>query len=359
MRLIGRNEGNFDNQWNDYIQNHRLASVYHHTSFRNAVAATYGHEPFYLIALDEHGAARGVLPLFVIKRPLIGRELVSLPFCDYGGLLADCFDTGAALFRKAMELARELRCTQTQLRQTYPLTYLSDILREFTPGKKVVLAEITSKVGMRLTFDGTPNDLFSSFPAKLRAQIRKPMKQGYNSRVGGAELLKDFYSVFVRNMHYLGSPVHSVNLMKNVLLTYREKARLFVVYKGTIPVAGSMTIGFRDTLVNPWASFLREYRRDSPNMLLYWTMLEYAAINGYSTFDFGRSTRDESTYRFKEQWGAKPQSLHWYCAGVGNESIKQSDSQASLRKTFETMWQHLPMGVTAMLGPAVRKYISL
>ncbi len=358
MRLIGRNEGEFDQKWNEYIENHEFASVYHHTFFRDAVVKTYEHENFYLIAFDEHGNARGVLPLFLIKRPFIGRELVSLPFCDYGGLIADCSDTGAALFRKALEIARELRCSQTHLRQTYPLAYIPDIIREFTPGKKVMLTETRSKVGMRLRFNCGSDELFKSFPGKLRSQVRKPIKNGYHARVGGLELLKDFYSVFVRNMHYLGSPVHSNKLMMNVLSAYPRKSRLFVVYKENLPIAGSLTLGFKDTLVNPWASFLREYSRESPNMLLYWKMLEYAAENGFKVFDFGRSTRDESTFKFKEQWGAQPETLYWYTA-TDALSAWQEASNGSLRKTFETMWQRLPVGVTAKLGPAVRKYISL
>ncbi len=359
MRLIGRNQGDFDNQWNDYITCNKYASVYHHTAFRDAVARTYKHEPFYLFASNEHGRITGVLPLFLLRRPLIGRELVSLPFCDYGGLLSDCHDTGVALFKKAIEIARELHCTHTQLRQTYSLDYLSTILNEFTPGKKVAIREITTKVGMRLYFNTSPDDLFNSFPSKLRSQIRKPLKQGFNVRVGGEELLKDFYMVFYQNMRHLGSPVHSVDLMKNILLCYKEKARVFVVYTRGVPVAGSLTIAFQQSLVNPWASFLRQFSKDSPNMLLYWTMLEYAAINGYRIFDFGRSTREESTFRFKQQWGARAEQLYWYTITDGAEQPTGSLSQEHLRKTFETMWQHLPMGVTTRLGPAIRKYISL
>ncbi|MEZ5583585.1 MAG: GNAT family N-acetyltransferase [Candidatus Competibacteraceae bacterium] len=62
----------------------------------------------------------------------------------------------------------------------------------------------------------------------------------------------------------------------------------------------------------PWASSLRKYNSLSPNMLLYWSVLEFACKKGYRIFDFGRSTPGEGTYRFKEQWGAKPVQLYWH-----------------------------------------------
>jgi hypothetical protein len=60
-------------------------------------------------------------------------------------------------------------------------------------------------------------------------------------------------------------------------------------------------------------------------MLLYWTKLEYACDNGNKTFDFGRSTPGEGTYRFKPQWGAKPQPLHWQYISLNDQPIDAGD----------------------------------
>ena len=77
-------------------------------------------------------------------------------------------------------------------------------------------------------------------------------------------------------------------------------------------------VGFRDMLEIPWAASLRTHNRYSPNMLLYWSVLAFACEKGYRNFDFGRSTPGEGTYRFKEQWGARPVQLYWhYWLGKG------------------------------------------
>ena len=87
-------------------------------------------------------------------------------------------------------------------------------------------------------------------------------------------------------MRDLGSPVHPIQLMGHVLKEFPDVSRIFVVYQGHRPMAASLIITFKDTIENPWASSLREYSHVSPNMLLYWSMLEYACKNGLARFDF-------------------------------------------------------------------------
>ena len=114
-----------------------------------------------------------------------------------------------------------------------------------------------------------------SLKSKLRSQIRRPMKAGFTAEIGKAELVDDFYAVFLTNMRDLGSPVHSKKLFINIFEELNRIASVFIVKNKGNPIAGSITLGFRKTMYNPWASSLRQYSKDSPNMLLYWKMLEW------------------------------------------------------------------------------------
>ncbi|MBN1227625.1 MAG: GNAT family N-acetyltransferase, partial [Deltaproteobacteria bacterium] len=215
------------------------------------------------------------------------------------------------------------------------------------------------KVRMLLHLPDSSDTLMKSFKAKLRSQIKKPIKEGLLSKVGGLELLDDFYKVFSINMRDLGSPVHSKKLIQNVLKEFSEKSKIVMVYKDDQPIAGSIIIGFKDTLENPWASALRKYSRLSPNMLLYWTMLEYACDQGFQYFDFGRSSPDEGTYKFKEQWGADPTPLHWHYISLNNERASEETSEKSRFQNAIKYWQKLPVPLTKILGPMIRKHIGL
>lgn len=336
--------------WDSYVKNHPDANLYHLSFFKTVVQNTYRHPGFYFKALDENSEIRGILPLFFFRSLIFGRELISLPFCDYGGILADTPEIFILLFNKAKELMCNLECKTLELRQISKQPFLFDT--SFSPDGK--LSVISSKVRMLLDLPESPDILFSSFSPKLRSQIRKPQKEGCICRNGGVELVEDFYDVFVFNMRDLGSPVHSKQLIINMLTDYPQSSHLFVVYHLQKPIACSLVAGVNSFLVNPWASFKRSHQKIAPNMLLYWEMLSFAIKKGYRTFDFGRSTHDEGTYRFKAQWGASPQQLHWYkyCSQIGT-----SDNFSAKKESFIKIWSRLPLGITRVFGPLLRKHI--
>jgi FemAB-related protein (PEP-CTERM system-associated) len=337
--------------WDAYVKSHARASVYHLYAFKRTIEKTYGHKSMYLAAYDEKkNRILGVLPLFFVRGFLFGKSLTSIPFCDYGGLLFDDESCGRLLYQKALGLFDETRCDVFELRQTYPLSFvIPDSEHDEI---------IETKVRMKLTLPAAAEELFESFPAKLRSQVRKPQKEGCVARNGAVELLNDFYSVFVANMRDLGSPVHSKNMMLNMLHSYGPSARLFVVYKDKLPIACSLVAGFNGVMVNPWASFNKNYRSCAPNMLLYWAMMEYAIASGYRSFDFGRSTKEEGTYRFKEQWGAKPEPLHWYYH-YRRKKPDNPGGDGKNKKRFIAIWRKLPLALTRALGPIIRRQIPL
>jgi hypothetical protein len=122
-------------------------------------------------------------------------------------------------------------------------------------------------------------------------------------------------------------------------------------------VATGFLYGFRQTLEIPWASSDRRYARFAPNMFLYGTVLRYACERGYRCFDFGRSSKESGTYRFKEQWGAKPVQLHWYYWLQNGDRLPELNPQNPKYAFAIRLWQLLPVPVTTMVGPMIAKYL--
>lgn len=389
---ITATKANYAPFWDNYVNKRPESNLYHLFAWRNVIEKTYGHKTYYLMATNDiqpsTGSERsslstlqrkmnfdlvvGILPLVLLRHVFFGNSLVSLPFFDMGGIIANDIKTEELLLREAIGLCHKLKAAQIELRHVKPLSLLANspqstihspddarISYQASDTNSVFLAP-SHKVRLLLSLPASSDVLMKSFKSKLRSQIRKPLKNGLIPKIGGLELLNDFYRVFSINMRDLGSPVHSKNLMKNVLEEFADKARIIVVYKDNHPLAASMIVGFKDTLQNPWASALRQYSHLSPNMLLYWTMLEYACDNGYSCFDFGRSSPDGGTYRFKKQWGAKPSKLYWHYISVDGKPINpvESGENAKFQKAI-TCWQKLPVSLTRILGPLIRKRISL
>lgn len=354
--------------WDAYVHEHPKGGLYHLSGWRNAIEEAYDHKTYYLMATHTthpernakqnsaaHAAAPqiiGILPLVHIKSLLFGNSLVSLPFFDFAGILADTGEVEQALLGEALAIGRRIGAAHIEVRHTQPLSWFDDQ----SPTTAVHSTRV-HKVRMTLPLPSTSEALMTSFKSKLRSQIKKPLKGGLQSVMGGAELLDDFYGVFAVNMRDLGSPVHSRRLIQNVLSEFAHGSTVHCVYKGKKPIAGSIVIGFKDTLENPWASSLKEYSRYSPNMLLYWSMLEYGCNYGYSLFDFGRSTPHEGTYNFKRQWGAKPELLHWHYASLAGKNFDTQSTQKDNFNRFIQLWKKLPVSATRLVGPVVRKHI--
>jgi FemAB-related protein (PEP-CTERM system-associated) len=305
----------------------------------------------------------GVLPVVHLKHAIFGNRLVSLPFLDGGGILADCREAEECLLAEVIRLGQKTGVGTIELRHERLLESCEDTnigaLCHIDSRKPLQVATRSNKVRMLLNLPESSEMLVKSFKSKLRSQINRTLKAGFISRIGGLELLEDFYKVFLVNMRDLGSPVHSVKLMQHSLIAFSEYSRIVVVYRLTEPVAAALVVGFGKVLRNPWASSLRKYASLGPNMLLYLRVLEYACDRGYRVFDFGRSSPGEGTYRFKEQWGAVPASLFWHYISLDG---KMPDPEGTGKARFEMAtryWQKLPLVVTKIIGPSIRKHISL
>lgn len=355
--------------WDNYAEANGNGLAYHLFAWKLAVEESYGFECPYFMALKD-GQMLGALPTVHMRLPLGKRKLVSLPYCDVGGVLAERPEIAEALFNYACEYARDSRIAGIELRHTPELPLNGDSSTSDTPPQKSPAPDenttFSGKVRMIMDLPESADALLASFKSKLRSQIKKPAKDGLTASLGGVELLDRFYAVFAENMRALGSPVHSRAWLLSVLRQYGDRAKCGVVYMpDNIPAAAGIILCHPKVVSIPWASSLQKFNRFNPNMLLYWSFLAFAADNGYRFFDFGRSTPDEGTYRFKAQWGANPQPLKWEEWKRGKNGFSPvsfpSDSTTTGRgrKTAEAVFRKMPTSTATFFGSRIRKYISL
>ena len=158
------------------------------------------------------GAGQGCIAVGLYEEPLFGRFLTSMPFFNYGGILSESAGARDALLDAAAETARNLKATHIELRHEAPLETRWPVR--------------SHKVSMRLELPRCYEDLLKAFPSKLRSQIRRGEREGMTSRLGGLELLEDFYQVFARNMRDLGTPVYGKAFFREILQTFSKEARI-------------------------------------------------------------------------------------------------------------------------------------
>jgi hypothetical protein len=151
--------------------------------------------------------------------------------------------------------------------------------------------------------------------------------------------------------------VYSRGFFEHVLSTFPATSTVCLVDHGDRTVAGAIALSHHDVMEVPWASSLREYRSQCPNNLLYWRIIEHGIESGRASLDFGRSTPNEGTYHFKEQWGAKPEPLYWeYVMRGGAELPNLSPANPRYRAAIN-VWTRLPLAVTNFIGPHIVRSI--
>jgi FemAB-related protein (PEP-CTERM system-associated) len=332
-----------DPAWDAFVDSHPEATNYHRSGWKRVVEKSFGHEGIYLTARADDGSVQGVLPLVHIKSPLFGNVIVSVPFFNYGGLLCNGIEAEEALLAEAEIIKRTLGVDHLELRH----------LGRSSPG----LVTKNHKVTMILDLASDEEVQWQGFNAKVRNQVRKAQKGGLEIRIGGFDLLDGFYEVFCRNMRDLGTPVYAKKFFRNILRVFPDHTRILSVFLHGDVIASGVLTWHRDSLEVPWASSIRDYRDLCPNNLLYWEAIRFAIGMGIKKFDFGRSTPDEGTYRFKKQWGARPVQLYWqYLLGNAKHVPEVSPANPRYRLAIK-IWQNLPVGVTKLIGPSIVRSI--
>lgn len=328
-------------RWNDYVKKSKESNCYHQIGWKKVIEKSFGHKTWYLFSEDHQKNITGILPLAQLKSLFFGNFMVSLPYFNYGGICAESSSASGRLLEEAIDIGTKENVNHIELRETHKLDHEMPVK--------------TAKVSMQLDLPSSSEKLWQSFSSKLRSQANRPQKEGLYARTGKTDELDSFYEVFSINMRDLGTPVYPKSFFKNILEEFPESTWICSIYQGGKPVAAGFLTGFKEKLAIPWASSLRDYNKLSPNMLLYWTVLKFACDNGYKQFDFGRSTPGEGTYRFKEQWGAKPVPLYWHYWMKNKGPMPEINPRNSKYRLAINIWKNLPVSLSRMIGPSLAK----
>jgi len=327
--------------WDPFVMASPASSIYHLSGWTELAREVFRHRSLFVEARDSSGSLTGVLPVIRQRSWLLGNFATSLAFFNYGGALAADPVVARQLMVKASEEAEALGCHYLEFRDAQPR--LGDWSRR------------TDKVTLRLDLPDTVETLSKRLGSKLRSQVKRAAREGVQCRTGSLALLDEFYGVFAENMRDLGTPVYPKRFFEEILRRFGEYCQLVVIESQGEPWAAAFLVFWRGCAEVPWASCRAKAKPLGANMKLYWELLSQAIARGCTSFDFGRSTVDSGTYRFKRQWGAEPLSLYWYrWERDGNRVGTSADEERGKAMQLATAtWQRLPLRVANTLGPLI------
>lgn len=325
--------------WNEYVFNQPNSTFYHQIGWKNVVEQTYKHKPFYLIAKGSDKIG-GVLPLFLMKSRIFGIKLISIPFAPYGGIIADNEYVENALLLEAEKIAKENGSNYLELRNS---TEKSNA--RFVTNNSYVTFIIALDQGLDIIWQN------------LRRDKKKGIQKGKkaNFLVEWNTNIDNFYDIEVHSMKDLGTPVHSYDFFNNIVNEFPESTKILTIKYRNIVVCCKFLLFYKDTVISMWASTLNDYKEFHPYDFANWEAIEYSYNAGYKYFDFGRCLLNSGVFQYKEGWTEEYKQLYYQFYSSHDLPLPDFGQSNPDRKTFARIWKKLPMPITKIMGPMLRR----
>jgi FemAB-related protein (PEP-CTERM system-associated) len=328
-------------EWDAFVRSTPGGSPFHLLAWKRAVEQSFGHQPHYLMAVGDHGV-EGVLPLFEVRGLLGGRGLISVPYAVYGGICARSAAARRFLLEHATDLARRRGAAYVELRHR--------------AGQELDLPTKSLYVTFSRPISDDDEENLAAIPRKQRRMTRQGAKYGLRAEFG-SQHLDEFYDVYARSVHQLGSPVFPRRLFAAVTQEFGKDCELLTIWKDGRVLAGVLTLLYEDQALPYYGGALKDAFGYAVNDFMYWELLCHVAHAGYRVFDFGRSREGTGSYHFKRHWGFDPEPLPYQYVLLDGASIPNiSPANPKMRLAVEA-WKRAPFPLARLLGPPLTRYL--
>jgi FemAB-related protein (PEP-CTERM system-associated) len=322
--------------WDGYVRRHAHGTPFHLTAWKRSIEETYSFRSVYQVA-EQDGTVRGVLPLFEIWNPVMGRVLISTPFAVYGGALADDDEVRAKLRAVAEKLGRERQVQYVELRNA-------------KPEQAVGWDRVDRYATFQMPIGPDPEAILAALPRETRRMTRRALEHPYEVQV--TRELEPFFSVYSANLRRLGTPAFSRRHFLNLLRLFPDADIREIRLEGQV-VAVVMNLYFGDQVLPYYGASDPEFNRCNPNNFMYYDLMCAAGGRGLKLFDFGRSKLGSGSYAFKSRWGMQEWALPYEILLVKRKELPNfSPANPKYELAIQT-WSKLPLWLTNAVGPAL------
>jgi FemAB-related protein (PEP-CTERM system-associated) len=330
--------------WDTYVEQAAGGLPQHLSGWADILSQTYGYPIHYLMA-REGKRVEGVLPLFVVRSPLMGNSIRSMP----GGLCADGPEAATALIERAREIARQIKVRRLVLQDT----------RQVWPGD---MHTTSAHVHWVVDVRGGVDEAWKQLNKETRRQVRIARKNGLTAEIDRTgNRLAEFHYVLSRFVHQAGAPAFGRDFLERIVETFPGRFNIAVTYEDKQPVGAYFQLTLANTVYGIWGATLREHLRAGAAYLAYWEILADTANHGYHFWDMGRSPAGSNTSKFKAKWISTSSPVYQQVLGVnsdrpGDSIVNRVQTDAKFR-LFMWAWSRLPFPVARFLGPKLRRHV--
>jgi len=340
IKSLNLSDNNEVRKWDDFVQKH--GQLYHDSRWADILRSVYSFQPLYLYG-EEDGAIVSALPLFFVKKPLGGNEIVCVPHSDAAGMI------NTESYRMYLDyLHGHGRADTIKIIQF--MEPLGD------------LPANTSEVDIIKDLPLTAAGIIDSVPdPKKRSHLRKSLKKSYELVIGNdSKLLSDFYALYLDKMRSFGTPPHPFRYLSAIREAFGATFTIIAAkdFRGEV-VGAMLCMGFNRMLNCLWFAVPADHLKNLAGYFIEYHVMEHAIINGYTTMNMGRCEYKGGNCDFKIGMGGKPAQLYRYrfeLASDGYRCVEVRTSKEKFRSQAQ-IWAKLPPLITDNIGPLIRKWV--
>lgn len=339
-----------DFRWDELVQRHPWATVFHSSAWLGALSKTYGYIPVvYTTAPLGQSLCNGIV-FCRVESWLTGRRLVSLPFSDHCEPLVDSEKNLVAL---SAALDQEVRRGKWRYLEVRPLSDrdISTSLHHTT------WAYSFHRLDLAPDLTTLYRNLHKS---SIQRKIRRAEREGLTYLEGSNEALLDyFYDLFTLTRKRHGLPPPPQKWFANLMKGFGHRLKIRAVSKNDRFVAAIITIHYKDTMFYKYGCSDASYNNLGSMPSLYWRAIQDAKKLNCRFFDLGRTDADQQgLITFKNRWGATEATLNYSRYGTANESTHLLDLNNSAWRSSAARYvlEHLPAGFLSVAGRILYKH---
>jgi len=290
-----------DSRWDAFVATHPRATVFHQRGWLDALARTYGYQPFVLTSTPAGRALSDGVVLCRVSSWVTGNRAVSLPFSDHCEPLAD--DDGLVV-----EFANSLRSECDRERWRYvelrPLSWSGGQECPLPRSRSYWFHNLDLTPSLEQIYKGLHKDC-------IQRRIRRAERERLAYETGRSErLIAELYDLLLitRRRHRLVPQPRC--WFQNLIQCMGDDVQIRVARKRETPIAAILALRHQRSLVYKYGCSNEKFHHLAAMPFLFWRLIEESKASGLEKIDFGRSDIDDTGLTtFKDRLGTSKRLL--------------------------------------------------
>jgi hypothetical protein len=339
-----------DPRWPEFLQSHPAASVFHTSSWLQALRRTYAYEPTVFTTASSGEELKNGIVFCRVKDWLRGCRMVSLPFSDHCQPLVDSEENLELLLGALTQNQEREKWKYIELRPFAWWKTGQEIQPSFAKGDEFLFHTLDLRPSL--------DTIFHNFHKScVQRKIHRAERENLEYEAGRSEpLLAKFYDLLLltRRRHQL--PPQPLAWFRNLADCLGDRLAIRLVSKDGQPIASILTLSFKNSLVYKYGCSDASYHNLGGMPLLFWKTIQEGKALGAQEFDLGRSEVDNpGLVDFKEHLGAAGSQLVYLRIERHRSRPTVTDWKVRcVRKAFS----HMPNPFLKLAGNLFYRYIG-